>query len=149
MMNRREMIRQTGTALATIGLTDWHTAWASDSKPPKRRILFFSKSSGFEHSAIKRKDGQPSFAEQVLAELGPKHNFEFTFSKDGSIGGGGIGVGSKVKIFSENSANRDVLDALLALTDHAANFQFDVKAWKHWYAAQQKTQHIDARRDRD
>jgi hypothetical protein len=55
---------------------------ASDA--PKRKILFFSKSSGFEHSVISWKKGQPSHAEGVLNELGAKHNWEFTFSKDGS-----------------------------------------------------------------
>jgi uncharacterized protein len=53
--------------------------------PAPKKVLFFSKSSGFEHSVIKRNAGNPSFAEQVLAELGPKHNIEFTFSKDGSL----------------------------------------------------------------
>ena len=50
----------------------------------KRRILFFTKSSGFEHSVISWKNGQPSHAEKVLLELGGKHGWEFTFSKDGS-----------------------------------------------------------------
>ena len=48
-------------------------------------VLFFSKSSGFEHSVIKRVDGKPSFAENQLAALGPRHELEFTFSKDGSL----------------------------------------------------------------
>jgi hypothetical protein len=52
---------------------------------PKRKILFFSKSSGFEHSVITYKNGQPSFAEKQLLELGVKNNWEFTFSKDGSL----------------------------------------------------------------
>jgi type 1 glutamine amidotransferase len=50
----------------------------------KRKILFFTKSSGFEHSVIAWKDGQPSWAERTLSELGARHNWEFTFSKDGS-----------------------------------------------------------------
>jgi type 1 glutamine amidotransferase len=53
------------------------------SAAPKK-ILFFSKSSGFEHSVISWKKGQPSFAEKVLLELGAKNGWEFTFSKDGS-----------------------------------------------------------------
>ena len=60
-------------------------AEGADVAPQKRRILFFSKSSGFEHSVIKREHGEPSFAEKALAELGPRHHFEFTFSKDGSL----------------------------------------------------------------
>ncbi len=50
-----------------------------------KKILFFSKSSGFEHSAIREVDGQPSYAAKVLKELGAKHHFDFTFSKDGSL----------------------------------------------------------------
>jgi uncharacterized protein len=53
------------------------------SAAPKK-ILFFTKSSGFEHSVISWKNGQPSFAEKVLRELGQKNGWEFTFSKDGS-----------------------------------------------------------------
>src|SRR5579863_10546915 len=49
-----------------------------------KKILFFTKSSGFEHSVISWKQGQPSFAEKVLLELGLKNGWEFTFSKDGS-----------------------------------------------------------------
>lgn len=50
----------------------------------KKKILFFSKSSGYEHDVISYKNGQPSFAEKQLLELGAKHGWEFTFSKDGS-----------------------------------------------------------------
>lgn len=49
-----------------------------------RKILFFTKSSGFEHPVISWKDGQPSHAEKVLGDLGAKHGWQFTFSKDGS-----------------------------------------------------------------
>jgi uncharacterized protein len=52
-----------------------------------KKILFFSKSSGFEHDAIKlaMKDGRPGYAFGVLKELGEKNNLEFVFSKDGSL----------------------------------------------------------------
>ena len=53
------------------------------SAAPKQ-ILFFTKSSGFEHSVISWKNGQPSFAEKVLLDLGRQNGWEFTFSKDGS-----------------------------------------------------------------
>ncbi|MBL9143531.1 MAG: ThuA domain-containing protein [Verrucomicrobiaceae bacterium] len=54
------------------------------AEAPKRKILFFSKSSGFEHSVITYKNGQPSYAEKILLDLGAKNGWEFTFSKDGS-----------------------------------------------------------------
>jgi type 1 glutamine amidotransferase len=58
---------------------------AAPTDKPKRKILFFSKSSGFEHSVISYKNGQPAHAEKVLAELGEKNGWEFTFTKDGTI----------------------------------------------------------------
>ncbi|HEY3913838.1 MAG TPA: ThuA domain-containing protein [Verrucomicrobiae bacterium] len=50
-----------------------------------KKILFFSKSSGYEHSMIKEKDGQPSPAQKILEKLGQDNGFEFTFTKDGSV----------------------------------------------------------------
>jgi len=50
-----------------------------------KKILFFSKSAGFEHDMIKEKNGQPSEAQKILAKLGKENNFEFTFTKDGSV----------------------------------------------------------------
>lgn len=50
---------------------------------PAKKILFFSKCSNFEHSVVKERAGMPSWAQQVLSDLGPKHGLEFTFSKDG------------------------------------------------------------------
>src|SRR5271155_3364594 len=69
-------------AMATVLLTACRHAPAGNA--PKK-ILFFSKSSGYEHDMIKEKDGQPSPAEKILTELGRKNNLEFTFTKDGSV----------------------------------------------------------------
>jgi hypothetical protein len=49
------------------------------------RVLYFTKSSGYEHSVIKHEGGKPSYSENVMAALAPKHGIEFTFSKDGSL----------------------------------------------------------------
>jgi hypothetical protein len=61
---------------------------------PAKKILFFTKSSGYEHSVIKdpSKPFKPSpgsevpgLAFQVLRAIGAKDNIEFVFSKDGSL----------------------------------------------------------------
>ncbi|ATC65248.1 hypothetical protein CMV30_15520 [Nibricoccus aquaticus] len=49
------------------------------------RVLYFTKSSGFEHSVVKRTDGQPSYSEKILTKLGAEHDLAFTFTKDGSL----------------------------------------------------------------
>jgi hypothetical protein len=54
------------------------------AEAPPKKILFFSKCSNFEHSVVRERGGQPSWAQQVLTELGSKHGLVFTFSKDGS-----------------------------------------------------------------
>ncbi len=71
---RPAMVITAGLLLVTMG-----TAVGA----PKQ-VLFFSKSSGFEHSVISWKNGQPSYAEKILVELGQKQGWQFTFSKDGS-----------------------------------------------------------------
>lgn len=58
----------------------FHTAAGAATK----KILFFTKSSGFEHSVISWKAGQPSHAEKALLDLGKANDWEFAFSKDGS-----------------------------------------------------------------
>lgn len=74
-----------GALIAGLLLSCQTAVVAAEAVAPKK-ILFFSKSSGFEHDAIKTY-GEPKFgyAFPVLKELGAKHNIEFTFSKDGSL----------------------------------------------------------------
>jgi uncharacterized protein len=70
-----------------LGLTAACAAHAADSMA-KKKVLVFTKSSGFEHDAIKLKlpkDGRPGYAFAVLKDIGEKNNIEFTFSKDGSL----------------------------------------------------------------
>jgi uncharacterized protein len=55
--------------------------WAA---PPKK-VLMFTKSSGYEHSVIARSGGRLSFAEQVVTALGSSHGFEVNASKDGRV----------------------------------------------------------------
>ncbi len=69
-------------AVAALSLMACRNAQAGDA--PKK-ILFFSKSSGFEHDMIKEENGKPSAAEKILVELGRKNNLQFTFTKDGSV----------------------------------------------------------------
>jgi uncharacterized protein len=80
-MNRRHFLRTTAAA----SLAGWTFNRTARAAGPARKILYFTKSSGFEHSAISYAKGQPSFSEKVLTEIGEKNNWQFTFSKDGSL----------------------------------------------------------------
>src|SRR5947209_3077409 len=84
MMNRRALLVRSGAAAAALGLSALPVARGDAVASPKRKLLFFTKSSGFEHSAIKRKSPDKlSHAEQVVTDLGAAHNFDVTCTKDG------------------------------------------------------------------
>jgi type 1 glutamine amidotransferase len=50
------------------------------------KVLFITKSSGFQHSPIKReRPDELAFAEKLLVELGRSHGYEVTCTKDASL----------------------------------------------------------------
>jgi hypothetical protein len=69
-------------AAVTVAFMTCLNAQAADVS---KKILFFSKSSGYEHDMIKENNGHPGKAQKILADLGRSNNFEFTFTKDGSV----------------------------------------------------------------
>jgi uncharacterized protein len=81
-LNRRQMLFASGAAL--LGTASLRRALGADAGPAKK-VLFFTKSSGFEHSVIKRKDSQLGHAERILTEVGKEHGFEVVCSKDGRL----------------------------------------------------------------
>lgn len=70
-MRRREFL-QAGAAFA-----------APLSKKPK--ILYFTRSAGFEHSVVKRSGTQLSHSEKILTGMGQKAGFEVECTKDGRV----------------------------------------------------------------
>jgi uncharacterized protein len=81
-MTRRRALQWGGLALAS-GTLLGATGRAEDQRP--RKVLFFTKSAGFEHSVIKRQGDALSHAERILVDLGAKHGFEVTATKDGGV----------------------------------------------------------------
>jgi type 1 glutamine amidotransferase len=85
-MNRREMLGRSAAAIATLGVSRLPLGWAASNDAPKRRILMYTKSEGYQHDVVKRdKDGKLSLAEQIVTDLGAKHGFEVTCTKDGGV----------------------------------------------------------------
>ena len=80
-MKTRSILRALSYVAAAVLTTS--TIFAADNAT--KHVLFFNKSSGFEHSAIKHAPGELAASEKVLKELGDKHNIEFTFTKDGTM----------------------------------------------------------------
>jgi type 1 glutamine amidotransferase len=84
-MNRRDVLKA-GVAGLALGLTRFPFGWSARADAPKRHLLMYTRSQGFEHSVIKRgKKGELSLAERIVTGLGDKHGFEVTCTKDGQV----------------------------------------------------------------
>ena len=81
-LSRRRMLAA-GAALLGAGTLGRLAEAAAKAEPKK--VLFFSKSSGFPHPVITRKGEELSHAEKILTALGKEHGFEVVCSKDGRM----------------------------------------------------------------
>lgn len=77
-MNRREMLL--GAAAAVLG--------AAETK--RRKVLYFTRSAGFEHSVVRRQGSQLSHSERLLVEFGKRGGFEVECTKDGRVFDSGL-----------------------------------------------------------
>jgi type 1 glutamine amidotransferase len=83
-VNRRDVLKLAGLFAAGAMVAPLARVARADGAKP--RILFFTKSSGFQHSAITRPDAETlGFAEKYLTDIGAKHGFEVVCSKDGKF----------------------------------------------------------------
>lgn len=71
-------------ALALLLLAAPTLAFEDKADDPVR-VLFLSKSSGFQHSAITRQDARPSHVDTVLAEIAADRGFAVTSTKDAGL----------------------------------------------------------------
>src|SRR5258706_15402809 len=77
--SRREFLRAAALAGAGLALSN-RLAGASIQSG-----LVFTKSSGFEHAVVKRVDGKPSIMADAETDLGNKHGFKVSGTKEGGI----------------------------------------------------------------
>ena len=84
-LTRREMLRNSAFAALVLGLGGTRALRAASA--PRKKVLFFSKCSNYQHSVVKDDggNGSGSLVGKVLAEIGPKNGFDITYSKDGSL----------------------------------------------------------------
>lgn len=50
----------------------------------KKKLLYFTRSQGFEHGAVKRTNGQPALSEKILKDICEKAGYEIEITKDGA-----------------------------------------------------------------
>src|SRR6185503_8955012 len=86
---RRDILRASALAAAGIALSPFAgPLLAAESDQPRKRVLFFTKSSGFQHGPVTRPAEDPTklaYAEQILTAIGAQHGFAVTCSKDGTV----------------------------------------------------------------
>lgn len=81
-MKRRDFLLASGATL--FGLSAVATpSWAFADRRPK--LLYFTRSNGFEHSVVKRNGDELAHSEKVLTEMGAKNGFDVTCTKDGRV----------------------------------------------------------------
>jgi uncharacterized protein len=87
-MQRRQFLWTLGTAAVCTALRG-PLAFADEKK--KAKVLYFTRSVGFEHSPVKRNGTELAFSEKLLVEWGKAADIEVECSKDGSLFDGDLG----------------------------------------------------------
>lgn len=82
-MKRREMLVRTGAALAAISAFPLRWVRAADDK--KAKVLYFTRSAGFEHSVVHRNGKELSHSEKVMMKWGKKYDVDVVCTKDGRV----------------------------------------------------------------
>ncbi|WP_165250140.1 ThuA domain-containing protein [Paludisphaera soli] len=81
-INRRDLLASAGAAWLGSGVLS--RALGATARAPKK-VLYFTKSSGFPHSVVTRQGDAPAHSEKILTEIGKAHGFEVVASKDGRL----------------------------------------------------------------
>ncbi|HYW80605.1 MAG TPA: ThuA domain-containing protein, partial [Thermoguttaceae bacterium] len=82
-MKRREMLATTGAAV--LGLSTFPFGWAAAADNKKQKVLYFTRSAGFEHGAVRRNGDELAFSEKTLIEMGKRAGFDVECTKEGSV----------------------------------------------------------------
>ncbi|MBN2293506.1 MAG: ThuA domain-containing protein [Pirellulales bacterium] len=81
-MKRRDMLLSTGAAIIGLSAGPLRRVVAEPKKP---KVLYFTRSVDFEHSAVRRDGNNLSISERVLSELGEDYGVDVTCTKDGRV----------------------------------------------------------------
>ncbi|QDV35161.1 ThuA domain-containing protein [Tautonia plasticadhaerens] len=82
-LTRRRLLMASGAA--ALGASAMSRTLLGAQDGDRKRILYFTKSSGFQHSVINREADQLAHSETILIEVGKEHGFDVTASKDGRL----------------------------------------------------------------
>lgn len=86
--NRRDLLKGTGLVAAGLALSPFLSRVVRADEGSRKKVLFFTKSAGFQHSVISRMSDDPEklgWAEKILTDVGAANGFDVTCSKDGTL----------------------------------------------------------------
>ncbi len=83
-MKRREMLLTTGAAVLGLPMLSLGQIVESHGRR-KPKVLYFTRSAGFEHPPVVRKGKELSASEKLLTEWGRDAGFDVVCSKDGAL----------------------------------------------------------------
>lgn len=104
VLDRRDMLRATGVAVLAASTFPLH--WVAAAGKKKQKVLYFTRSAGFEHGAVKLKDGKPSISDRILTELGKRHGFEVVCTKDGRVFDGDLDQYDAIAFFTSGDLTK-------------------------------------------
>jgi uncharacterized protein len=81
-MDRRTLLKNASLAAIALGVGRLPSALAEG---PKKRLLVYTRSQGFQHDTVRRDKDKLSLAERIATEIGGKHNIDVVCEKDGRI----------------------------------------------------------------
>ena len=82
-MKRRELLL--AGAAAAVGVSAFPFGWIAGAEKNNQKLLYFTRSAGYEHPPIKRIGNDLAPSEKMLTEWGRKAGLEVVCSKDGAL----------------------------------------------------------------
>ena len=103
-MKRREMLK-IGCA-AGLGLSGFPLGWAAGAEKKQQKVLYFTRSAGYEHSVVHRPEGQLSHSEKALTEMAKRAGFEVECTRDGAVFDGNLDPYDAIAFYSSGDLTK-------------------------------------------
>ncbi len=107
-MRRREFL--CAASAAVLGMGAFALGRTPNAAAKTGRLLYYTRSVGFEHSVVRRQGGKLSHSERILTELARRFGFEVECTKDGSVFDGDLDRFDAIVFYSCGDQTQPSLD---------------------------------------
>ena len=105
-MEQREMLKAAASTLSFV----------APRAAAMRKVLYFTRSAGFEHSVVQRQGAEFSHSERLLAEIGRKAGFDVESTKDGRIFEGSLDAFDVIAFYTSGDLTQPAKDGSPPMT---------------------------------